>query len=97
MVDRAKLFSLSRERIWLFAMVLVLATIFVYRPAWNGSGWMSDTTLPLPYRPAHPSNVYPGLIFQTTTYTRGFGVQRFRLLPKSKVELEPRQDLEFRV
>jgi tetratricopeptide (TPR) repeat protein len=34
--NRAKLFSLSRERIWLFAMVLVLATIFAYRPAWNG-------------------------------------------------------------
>jgi len=37
LVNNAKLFSLSRERIWLFAMVLVLATIFAYRPAWNGS------------------------------------------------------------
>src|SRR4029079_10927894 len=36
MVDKAKLFSPPRERIWLFAMVLVLATIFAYRPAWNG-------------------------------------------------------------
>jgi tetratricopeptide (TPR) repeat protein len=36
-VNKAKLVSLSRERIWLFAMVLVLATIFAYRPAWNGS------------------------------------------------------------
>jgi tetratricopeptide (TPR) repeat protein len=34
--NRGKLFSLSRERIWLFAIVLVLATIFAYRPAWNG-------------------------------------------------------------
>jgi hypothetical protein len=31
-----ELFS-SRTRIWLFAMVLVLATIFAYRPACNGS------------------------------------------------------------
>jgi protein O-mannosyl-transferase len=37
LANKAKLFSLSRGRIWLFAMVLVLATIFVYRPAWNGS------------------------------------------------------------
>ena len=37
LVNRAKLFSLSRARIWLFAMGLVLATIFAYRPAWNGS------------------------------------------------------------
>ena len=37
LVNKAKLFSFSRERIWLFAMVLVLATIFAYRPAWNGS------------------------------------------------------------
>ena len=37
LVNRAKLFSLTRKRIWLFAMVLVLATIFAYRPAWNGS------------------------------------------------------------
>ncbi len=37
LVNKAKLFSVSRERIWLFAMVLVLATIFAYRPAWNGS------------------------------------------------------------
>jgi len=36
-VNKAKLFSLSRARIWLFAMGLVLATIFAYRPAWNGS------------------------------------------------------------
>jgi tetratricopeptide (TPR) repeat protein len=36
-VNKAKLFSLSRKRIWLFAIVLVLATIFAYRPAWNGS------------------------------------------------------------
>jgi len=39
--NRAKLFSLSRERVWLFAMVLVLATIFAYRPAWNG-GFLWD-------------------------------------------------------
>jgi len=37
LVNRAKLFSLSRERVWLFAMVLVLATIFAYRPTWNGN------------------------------------------------------------
>ena len=37
LVNKTKLFSFSRERIWLFAMVLVLATIFAYRPAWNGS------------------------------------------------------------
>ena len=37
LVKKAKLFSLSRARIWLFAMGLVLATIFAYRPAWNGS------------------------------------------------------------
>jgi hypothetical protein len=37
LVNKAKLFSLSRARIWLFAMGLVLATIFAYRPAWNGS------------------------------------------------------------
>src|SRR4029079_9150880 len=36
MVDKAKLFSPPRERIWLVAMILVLATIFAYRPAWNG-------------------------------------------------------------
>jgi len=36
-VNKAKLFSSSRERAWLFAMVLVLATIFAYRPAWNGN------------------------------------------------------------
>ena len=36
MVDKAKLFFSSGKRIWLFAMVLVLATIFAYRPAWNG-------------------------------------------------------------
>ena len=36
MVDKAKLFSPPRERIWLFAMILVLATIFAYRPTWNG-------------------------------------------------------------
>jgi hypothetical protein len=36
MAENAKLFSSSRERIWLFALVLVLATIFAYRPAWNG-------------------------------------------------------------
>ena len=36
LVNKAKLFSSSPERIWLFAMVLVLATIFAYRPAWNG-------------------------------------------------------------
>jgi len=36
LVNKAKLFSFSRGRIWLFAMVLVLATIFAYRPAWNG-------------------------------------------------------------
>jgi protein O-mannosyl-transferase len=35
-VNKAKQFSSSRVRIWLFAMVLVLATIFAYRPAWNG-------------------------------------------------------------
>ena len=35
-MNKAKLFSLSRARIWLFAMGLVLATIFAYRPAWNG-------------------------------------------------------------
>jgi hypothetical protein len=35
-VDKAKLFPSSRERIWLFAMVLVFVTIFAYRPAWNG-------------------------------------------------------------
>jgi hypothetical protein len=28
---------LSRKGIWLFAIVLVLATIFAYQPAWNGS------------------------------------------------------------
>jgi tetratricopeptide (TPR) repeat protein len=37
LVNKAKLFSSSRERVWLFAMVLVLATIFAYRPAWNGN------------------------------------------------------------
>ena len=37
MVNKAKLFSFSRKRIWLFAIVLVLATIFAYRPAWNGN------------------------------------------------------------
>jgi len=37
LVNKAKLFSLSRKYIWLFAIVLVLATIFAYRPAWNGS------------------------------------------------------------
>jgi tetratricopeptide (TPR) repeat protein len=36
LVNKAKLFSSSRERIWLFAVVLVLATISAYRPAWNG-------------------------------------------------------------
>lgn len=36
LVNKAKQFSLSRKRIWLFALVLVLATIFAYRPAWNG-------------------------------------------------------------
>jgi tetratricopeptide (TPR) repeat protein len=36
MADKRKLFSSSRERIWLFAMVLVFATIFAYRPVWNG-------------------------------------------------------------
>jgi tetratricopeptide (TPR) repeat protein len=36
LANKAKLFSSSRGRIWLFAMVLVLATIFAYRPAWNG-------------------------------------------------------------
>jgi len=36
LVNKAKLFSSSRGRIWLFAIVLVLATIFAYRPAWNG-------------------------------------------------------------
>lgn len=37
LVNKAKHFSLSRKGIWLFAMVLVLVTIFAYRPAWNGS------------------------------------------------------------
>ena len=37
MANKAKLFSLSRKLIWLFAIVLVLASIFAYRPAWNGS------------------------------------------------------------
>ena len=36
LVNKAKLFSLSRARIWLFAMGLVLATIFAYRPVWKG-------------------------------------------------------------
>ena len=36
LVNKARLFSLSRARIWLFAMGLVLAAIFAYRPAWNG-------------------------------------------------------------
>jgi len=36
LVTKAKLFASSRERVWLIAMVLVLATIFAYRPAWNG-------------------------------------------------------------
>jgi protein O-mannosyl-transferase len=35
-VNKAKLFSSSRARVWLFAIVLALATIFVYRLAWNG-------------------------------------------------------------
>ena len=34
-MNKAKFFS-SRERTWLFALVLVLATIFAYRPTWNG-------------------------------------------------------------
>jgi tetratricopeptide (TPR) repeat protein len=37
MMAQAGEFVSSRQRIWLFAMVLVLATIFAYRPAWNGS------------------------------------------------------------
>ena len=37
LVNKAKHFSLWHKPIWLFAMVLVLATIFAYRPAWNGS------------------------------------------------------------
>jgi len=37
LLNKAKLFSFSRKYIWLFAIVLVLATIFAYRPAWNGS------------------------------------------------------------
>ncbi|HTL78972.1 MAG TPA: tetratricopeptide repeat protein [Candidatus Babeliales bacterium] len=36
-MNKAKHFSLSRKGIWLFAIVLVLATIFAYQPAWNGS------------------------------------------------------------
>jgi tetratricopeptide (TPR) repeat protein len=36
LANKAKLFSSSRGRIWLFAMVLVLATMFAYRPARNG-------------------------------------------------------------
>ena len=36
LVNKAKLLSGSRARVWLFAIVLVLATIFAYRPAWNG-------------------------------------------------------------
>src|SRR5215831_15934429 len=36
LANKAKLFSSSRGRIWLFAMLLSLATIFVYLPAWNG-------------------------------------------------------------
>lgn len=35
-MNKAKLFSSSGEHIWLFALVLVLATIFAYQPAWNG-------------------------------------------------------------
>jgi tetratricopeptide (TPR) repeat protein len=35
-VNKAKLLSSSRARIWLFAMGLAFATIVVYRPAWNG-------------------------------------------------------------
>jgi len=35
-VNKAKLFSESRGRVLLCAMLLVLATIFAYRPAWNG-------------------------------------------------------------
>src|SRR5204863_2609992 len=30
------LFSARPERLWLFAIILVAATILVYRPAWNG-------------------------------------------------------------
>jgi tetratricopeptide (TPR) repeat protein len=37
LVNKAKLFSLPRKYFWLFAIVLLLATIFAYRPAWNGS------------------------------------------------------------
>ena len=36
LVNKAKFFSLPRQRVWLFAMVLVLTTILAYRPAWNG-------------------------------------------------------------
>src|SRR5262245_36276454 len=36
LVNKAKLLSWSRRRVWLFAVLLVLATIFAYRPAWNG-------------------------------------------------------------
>jgi tetratricopeptide (TPR) repeat protein len=43
-VNKAKLFSSSRARIWLFAIVLALATIFVYRPSWNG-GFVWDDDL----------------------------------------------------
>jgi len=43
LVNRAKLFSLSRERVWLFAMVLVLATIFAYRP--RGTAVSFGTTI----------------------------------------------------
>ncbi len=37
----AKPFPAPREHLWLFAMILVIATILVYRPAWN-SGFIWD-------------------------------------------------------
>lgn len=36
-MNKAKSFASSRGHIWLFALVLVLATIFAYQPAWTGN------------------------------------------------------------
>lgn len=46
----AKLFAAPRERIWLFGITLVLATILVYLPVWN-AGFVFDDNLHLTQNP----------------------------------------------
>src|SRR2546430_8412046 len=50
------LFSARPERLWLFAIILVAATILLYQPAWNGGFLLGDD----PYITKNPFLTAPG-------------------------------------